>query len=89
MPAIELRSARPILSSWDDEGDVMDVRVLGHVEAGNGARTYALGEPTQRRVFAALVARRREVVDVSALVEICSPKMAPSSSDRTRRRWSR
>ncbi len=55
----------------------MDVRVLGHVEAGNGARTYALGGPTQRRVFAALVARRREVVDVSALVEVCWPTEAP------------
>ena len=51
----------------------MDVRVLGHVAAGNGARTHALGGPTQRRVFAALVARRREVVDVSALVDVCWP----------------
>ena len=55
----------------------MDVRVLGHVEAGNGARTYALRGPTQRRVFAALVARRGEVVDVSALVEVCWPTEAP------------
>jgi DNA-binding SARP family transcriptional activator len=55
----------------------MDVRVLGHVEAGNGARAYALGGPTQRRVFAALVARRGEVVDVSALVEVCWPTASP------------
>ncbi len=34
---------------------------------------HALGGPTQRRVFAALVARRGEVVDVSALVDVCWP----------------
>ena len=51
----------------------MRVRVLGQIEAGQKP-SRSLGGPTQRRVFAALVARRNEFVSVGELVEICWPE---------------
>lgn len=50
----------------------MRVRVLGEIEAREG-QPQLLGGPTQRRVFAALVARRGATVSMAELLEICWP----------------
>ena len=50
----------------------MRVRVFGQIEAREG-QPQLLGGPTQRRVFAALVARRGETMSMAELVEICWP----------------
>ncbi len=56
----------------------MRVCVLGDIAAGPSGRVRPIVGPIQRRVFAALVARRNETLDVSALVEACWPVETPS-----------
>jgi hypothetical protein len=50
------------------EGVVMDVQVLGEIQAVSD-EPLAVGGPTQRRVLAALALRRNEVVSVQYLVD--------------------
>ncbi len=57
-------------------GGLMDVRLLGQIEAIDG-EPLALGGPTQRRVLAALALRRNEVVSVARLVDAIWPNGEP------------
>jgi serine/threonine protein kinase/WD40 repeat protein len=51
----------------------MQVCVLGEIAAGPTGRVRPIAGPAQRRLFAALVARRNETISLSTLVETCWP----------------
>ncbi len=57
-------------------GTLMGIRLLGQIEADDGA-PLALAGPTQRRVLAVLALRRNEVVSVDQLVEAVWPDTDP------------
>ena len=49
---------------------MFEVRLLGQVNVVDGGKPFALGGKTQRRVLAALVLRRNEVVSLRYLVDL-------------------
>ncbi len=64
------------------------VCVLGDIAAGEPGRVRSIAGPVQRRVFAALVARRNETLQMSALVDACWPnEPAPEHSEHNMRSY--
>ena len=64
------------------------VLVLGDIAAGPSGRIRPIAGPIQRRVLAALVARRNETVHVSALVDACWPDgLPPARSEHNMRSY--
>jgi DNA-binding SARP family transcriptional activator/WD40 repeat protein len=67
--------------------DTVEFRVLGPLDVLVGGRSVPLGAAKQRRVLAALLADRNNVVSVDRLVDILWGELPPDSAERTLQKY--